>query len=383
MNSVLKMISGMAGEFEAFCFNFTKGVSCNISVVRQLIDNEEEEQEAPPQEPAPLTELAKRRAEKRRKLGLREEPPKKQEIKTVRGTLWMMIKSNFFFSVLMLLGMHTVIVPALNWVCGGVLWLLSLFAGWMVSSNADWPAYQLAKNPALEMMVSRLMLIAWMIPIMLISKVSNIFWMNDLSSLVYKKTMGKPVQTGLALFISDVVYTITFQIFFFIQVYLSTFIPLRIKGINVLELSLTAITYSMYAFEYKWMNMGFGVQKRLDLIETNFGFHFGFGLPLAFAIIYFENFWFGVTLNSILFPTLILSASYAAEPREIRGRKTHIFYPTEKVVAWFFSVLFKMGLKSTLCIMFLLALVAMLLWLGLLTVLVDFLPHQAWLPSLW
>ena len=43
-------------------------------------------------------------------------------------------------------------------------------------------------------------------------------------------------------------------------------IPVLVGGFNVIELFLTAISYSLYAFEYKWMNMGkWGGQSALRL----------------------------------------------------------------------------------------------------------------------
>ena len=43
-------------------------------------------------------------------------------------------------------------------------------------------------------------------------------------------------------------------------------IPVLVGGFNIIELFLTAISYSLYAFEYKWMNMGkWGGQSALRL----------------------------------------------------------------------------------------------------------------------
>ena len=41
-----------------------------------------------------------------------------------------------------------------------------------------------------------------------------------------------------------------------LQISLFSLVPLTVQGFGVCEVLLTAISYSLYAFEYKWMNMG-------------------------------------------------------------------------------------------------------------------------------
>lgn len=352
MNTVLSVTSRLVWEFEASCLNFARGLYYNVSL-GHLFWKKEEPFVEPVQEtdePLPMTELARRRAKVRKKEGADQQPtPKRREVKTVRGVLFWMIRNNLCISVLML-GMAQGVIPV----------LFSLFTRDLMR-----------KNQVLEMVVNRLVMILWMVPIFMICKISNTFWMNDLSSLAYQDTMGKPVQSELTLQISDLVYSTIMQVFFFVQVSATAWIPVKIQHINIAELVLTAIMYSMYAFEYKWMNMGIGVQKRMDLIDRNFAFHLGFGLPLALATLYFENFWIGATLSSIFFPVLALCASDATEPKDTRGRSSYVFYPTEKVVGYFFRFVHNYGLGTTFKATLVLWLMAALFWLGVLAALLS------------
>lgn len=64
------------------------------------------------------------------------------------------------------------------------------------------------------------------------------------------------------------------------QSMLVNIVPYQLLG-EMLFLVHMCMLYSLYAFEYKWCNMGWELHRRLTYIENNWPYFIGFGLPLA------------------------------------------------------------------------------------------------------
>ena len=65
-----------------------------------------------------------------------------------------------------------------------------------------------------------------------------------------------------------------------LQSFLVSLLPLAGLG-PAFALLHTCLLYSLYSFEYKWINMGWELHRRLTFIEANWPYFIGFGLPLA------------------------------------------------------------------------------------------------------
>ncbi|KAM7478826.1 hypothetical protein LguiA_027039 [Lonicera macranthoides] len=118
--------------------------------------------------------------------------------------------------------------------------------------------------------------------------------------------MDRPTDLGgVMIVIAEQVYSVLLLSFFFLEVYVTGYVPYIGKAINFLLLSWM---YAYYCFEYKWNLSGLSLDKRLDFFETNWAFFLGFGNPCVLAIFLFSPLVsFGVM--AILFPLFVLTAT--------------------------------------------------------------------------
>jgi len=114
--------------------------------------------------------------------------------------------------------------------------------------------------------------------------------------------------------IADTFFSILVQALFLGQGMLVSQIPLPPLG-DILALIHMCLLYALYAFEYKWYNMGWELHKRLTFIEGNWPYFLGFGMPLAvltqLASSYFIRYNFFIRYNAFLLYFLLYSLLYS------------------------------------------------------------------------
>lgn len=104
-------------------------------------------------------------------------------------------------------------------------------------------------------------------------------WFQEIADVAYRFRKGRPkLFPNISKFLADTSFSLLVQILFLIQSYAVSFIPW--VG-NILCFIHMCLLYSLYSFEYKWINMGWELDKRLSYIESNWPYFIGFGLPLA------------------------------------------------------------------------------------------------------
>lgn len=122
--------------------------------------------------------------------------------------------------------------------------------------------------------------LSWVLPIFVLSKIVSGLWFQDIADEAYRfrkgRTKGFP---NVSKFLADTSFSVLVQILFFIQSYVVSFIPKNIGAI--LCFIHLCLLYSLYSFEYKWVNMGWELDKRLSYVESNWPYFIGFGTPLT------------------------------------------------------------------------------------------------------
>uniref|UniRef100_K1QPA2 Etoposide-induced protein 2.4-like protein n=1 Tax=Magallana gigas TaxID=29159 RepID=K1QPA2_MAGGI len=138
----------------------------------------------------------------------------------------------------------------------------------------------------------------------------------DIADAAYVRSRGRPTPINLSVLVADLLFSVLLQAFFLIQSTLATFLPIPGVGYLVGFIHMSLL-YSLYAFEYKWFNMGWEVHKRLAYIESYWPYFLGFGIPLAFLTSMSASAVISGCIFSILFPLFILSANDAEESSQV------------------------------------------------------------------
>ncbi|CAA0841523.1 Protein EI24 homolog [Striga hermonthica] len=122
---------------------------------------------------------------------------------------------------------------------------------------------------------------------------------------------------GVMIGIAEQVYSVLLLSFFFLEVYITGFIPHIGKALNFLLLSWM---YAYYCFEYKWNYSGLSLDKRLDFFESNWPFFAGFGSPCVLAVFFYSPL-VSYGVMAVLYPLFVLTATGSEADKVIASQR--------------------------------------------------------------
>ncbi len=165
----------------------------------------------------------------------------------------------------------------------------------------------------------------WVLPLFLLSRLVNALWFQDIGNLAYKYSIGRPKPIpSLSTFIADNLFSFIIQALFLVQATLLSLTPLPAPLPDALYILHMCLLYSLYSFEYKWVQMGWPLHQRLQYLESNWPYFLGFGLPLSIITYCPSDFFISGCLFAIVFPIFIIAGN-EAEVATVPVKKMTIF----------------------------------------------------------
>ncbi|KFD53619.1 hypothetical protein M514_05535 [Trichuris suis] len=258
----------------------------------------------------PISVLAIRRSAKKLSsgtIGLKAKPEKS------------LIARRLVQSVILNLGcillLHCVLFPTINWVACKLLW---------------------SEGPHSNV-VTILLNITWVMPLFFLTRILNIFWFQDIAQAVLlRRRIGTTIFTqSYSSYLADLLMSTIVEFLFLLQTYVVGLLPIPVvsKILSVVHMSLL---YSLYAFEYLWMNQGVSLSTRLRVIQRQWPYFFGFGLSLSMLTACTSSIFISSCVFGIFFPVLILS-SFLAKPPSVRRWMPINFFAASLSICHFIS----------------------------------------------
>lgn len=223
----------------------------------------------------------------------------------------------------------------------GVLPGLNFFLSYLFSNSGTVATVWSWMKPSLSLLFHSF----WVAPLFLLSKIVNSLWFQDIADSAYKFRKGRPqLIPSISKLIADTLISLLIQVLFLLQSTVIKYLPIPVPfACSILYIVHMSLLCSLYAFEYKWFNMGWELHKRLTYIENNWPFFIGFGLPLAIISELPNSLVISGCVFSVLFPLFILSANEATPKVSVCETPLKLFSLVVAITNAMFSSRTKLG----------------------------------------
>ncbi|KAI9327882.1 etoposide-induced protein 2.4-domain-containing protein [Obelidium mucronatum] len=174
----------------------------------------------------------------------------------------------------------------------------------------------------------KLYYVLWIYPLYVTSFVLNTFWYQAIADRAYEIVYGKPTQSPQTYdWFLKRVSTDIYRCLLLLNYIVLTFIAHSVIPWpfgSILSFILFSFLVAFVSFEYKWVQKGWTLEKRIDYFEARSSYFFGFGLPCTVLTFFFPSF-ISAGIYAVLFPMYIIMANQAHPlPRTEKKRKERI-----------------------------------------------------------
>ncbi|CAG5127849.1 unnamed protein product [Candidula unifasciata] len=186
----------------------------------------------------------------------------------------------------------------------------------------------------------------WWFPSMAVIKLTSIINNNEVADKVFLYKYGRPKYMSIGATISEFIFSSIYQTVFILQAgIVCMLIPWPYVAV-FMEWLHYSLFYAVYAFEYKWAQLGIPGHTRVAQIENNWPYYFAFGLPIHLATGYWESLYTRTVAFTLLFPFSILGATAANPPRPQFAFPIHIMFPSVYVTNEAYKLMRLLGGRS-------------------------------------
>ena len=173
--------------------------------------------------------------------------------------------------------------------------------------------------------------VCWILPSYVISRVVNVIFYQEVATAAFNKSGSRSrTMASVSVVVADNIGAIIVEFVFLMQGTLLSAALAAGRAGQLARFLHEALSYALYAFEYKWFSQGIPLDRRLRALEDHWPYFLGFGGPMAAVTTYAcgHDLYSSGTAFACLFPVIILAATAAHVDRAPRNVSLALFGPS-------------------------------------------------------